>query len=1021
MTTGPPHDRRPDAARLGLRRGLDRLAAGDPPAARRLLDYAHRCDPDDHVAAMARAQLLLRQGDPAAAPAFQALAEASDLREAWFGLAAALLDAGQVEPAQAALAAALARHAPSRDEAVLACCDRIAAAGGDAAGWCGLTGDGMLVMTPVRSGPLAATLDGVPVALPAVAIPHQRIAVRLPEGWRAAAALDVALAGTALFGSPLRPATIGRSAGFVAAREGGIEGWARLRADADVEVALTLESVEPVPRVLRVGAAGFRLEAASLPAGLIALRGPDGRELLGSPLDPAAEARAAAAVARAAAASRGGRRPAEAAAVAEAAPAWADLRASAPAIGTGMPPADVVIAVHDGGAAVLACLASVLPSLPAGSRAIVVDDASTDPVLVGHLRDFAAAGRIRLLRRGQQGGFPAAANAGLRAARGRDAVLLNSDTLVAPGWLEGLRAAAYAAADIGSATPFSNDATILSFPCPAASANPVPDQEAVRRLARLAAAANGAGVVEIPTGVGFCLYLKRDCLAEVGLLREDAFAQGYGEENDFCLRARHLGWRHVAATGVYVGHVGAASFGAAFGPARRALLARNLAVLNRLHPGYDALIAAHGASDPLAPARRRIAALRWRQAALEGGAPAREAAAGSVVLVSHDQGGGVARRVAERCRAIRDGGRRPIVLRPAVDAAGARIAGGVVVSDGAAPDDAAPDYHDLVYRLPDEVEELAALLGPDRPQALEVHHLLGHHPSVAGLAARLGVPLDVHVHDYHWFCPRIALVGRERRYCGEPDLAACAECVADAGSHLEEAIAVGDLVARSAALLGGARRVVAPSADCAGRLRRHFPGLRPTVKPWEDDAALPEPAAARPLSGPALRVLVPGAIGIEEGYDLLLGCARDAARRQLALCFVVVGHTIDDSRLWDTGAVAVTGPYAEAEAEALILAQGADLGFLPSLWPETWSYALSAMWRAGLDVAVFDLGTPAERVRATGRGWVLPLGLAPGAVNNALLAGIASREAWRRAGVPSSTRHAVPRSRAERSTAEATS
>ena len=466
MNAGPRGDRQEGAARLGLRRGLDRLAAGDLAAARRLLDYAHRCDPDDRAAAMARAQLMLRQGDPAAVPAFRALAESADLREAWFGLAAALLDAGLTEPAQAALAAALARHAPSRDEAVLACCDRIAAARPDAVGWCGLTGEGMLVVTPACPGPLAATLDGVPVALPAAAVPGQRVAVRLPEAWRAAVALDVHLAGTALVGSPLRPAAIGRVEGFVAAREGGIEGWARLPADADAEVALTLELAESVPRVLRVGSAGFRLEAASLPAGLIALRGPDGRELLGSPLDPGAEARAAAAVAQAAAARRGGRRPAEAVAFAEATPAWADLRGPAPAVGTSDPPADVVIAVHDGGDAVLACLESVLPTLPAGSRAIVVDDASTDAGLVGHLRDLAASGRIRLLRRGQQGGFPAAANAGLRAARGHDAVLLNSDTLVAPGWLEGLRAAAYAATDIGSATPFSNDATILSFPEP---------------------------------------------------------------------------------------------------------------------------------------------------------------------------------------------------------------------------------------------------------------------------------------------------------------------------------------------------------------------------------------------------------------------------------------------------------------------------------------------------------------------------------------------------------------------------
>ncbi len=441
---------------------------------------------------MARAQLLLRQGDPAAVPAFRALAEAADLREAWFGLAAALLDAGETEPAQAALAAALARHAPSRDEAVLACCDRIATARSDAVGWCGLTGDGMLLMAPARAGPLAATLDGAPIRLPAAAVPGQRIAVRLPEGWRAAAALEVALGGTALLGSPLRPAAIGRVEGFVAAREDGIEGWARLPADADAEVALTLESAESAPRVLRVGSAGFRLEAAALPAGSVALRGPDGRELLGSPLDPGAEARTAAAVARAAAAARGGRRPVEAAWFAEAVPAWADLRGPTPgrsagagtASATGAPPADVVIAVHDGGAAVLACLASVLPTLPAGSRAIVVDDASTDPALAARLHELAASGRIRLLRRARQGGFPAAANAGLRAARGHDAVLLNSDTLVAPGWLEGLRAAAYAAADIGTATPFSNDATILSFPAPAREPGAGPGR---------GAAAGGAG------------------------------------------------------------------------------------------------------------------------------------------------------------------------------------------------------------------------------------------------------------------------------------------------------------------------------------------------------------------------------------------------------------------------------------------------------------------------------------------------------------------------------------------------
>ena len=42
-------------------------------------------------------------------------------------------------------------------------------------------------------------------------------------------------------------------------------------------------------------------------------------------------------------------------------------------------------------------------------------------------------------------------------------MLLNSDTLVAPGWLEALRAVAYSAPDIGTVTPLSNDATIVTY------------------------------------------------------------------------------------------------------------------------------------------------------------------------------------------------------------------------------------------------------------------------------------------------------------------------------------------------------------------------------------------------------------------------------------------------------------------------------------------------------------------------------------------------------------------------------
>ena len=138
--------------------------------------------------------------------------------------------------------------------------------------------------------------------------------------------------------------------------------------------------------------------------------------------------------------------------------------------------------------------------------------------------------------------------------------------------------------------------------------------------------------------------------------------------------------------------------------------------------------------------------------------------------------------------------------------------------------------------------------------------------------------------------------------------------------------------------------------------------------------------------GQRRRVAIIGAIGTEKGYDVILDCARDAARRDLPLEFVIIGYTHDDVRLIATGRAEITYRFAPEKAVAEITAQGADIAFIPSIWPETWCFALSDAWAAGLKAAVFDIGTQAERVRATNNGWVLPLALPPLAINNTLTA-----------------------------------
>ena len=75
-----------------------------------------------------------------------------------------------------------------------------------------------------------------------------------------------------------------------------------------------------------------------------------------------------------------------------------------------------------------------------------------------------AKGAFSLFENAVNLGFVGTVNLGMQKHEGRDVVLLNSDTLVADGWLDRLITAAYSEKNIATVTPFSNNASIVSFP-----------------------------------------------------------------------------------------------------------------------------------------------------------------------------------------------------------------------------------------------------------------------------------------------------------------------------------------------------------------------------------------------------------------------------------------------------------------------------------------------------------------------------------------------------------------------------
>ncbi len=943
MLLAPWLDRDPETARAvaSARAAIERH---DWARAEDLIEYAQRRAPNDGTLTFALAELSLLAGKPRAAEIFAFLVEKSGWGEAWRRLAVSLARWGDMAAARRALQRALAENAPPPDTAFAAAAAMIAGDGG----WCGLDNAGFVSVPGICAKDMIL-LDGAKAS-------GKRAAGRgwqLADGWQQAAQLRVLRGGRDVIGSPVDVQRVIRVEGFVAAVAGGIEGWCWLPGEpwrAPRIWANGHELTADLPAGGRNGdfpfaePRGFAVAAARVAewGGRVDVIGLHGRRLYGSPLMPAAESASAAVVARALRA----RFPLEGAPVGD---DYAFFSVQADVVGpmAAHPMPDlalrrvlVVVPVYLGRQVTLDCLASVLAARSALEDVLVVVDGSPDRGLVDELREWADAGGFDIDVQTLNRGFPATANLGLRAAAGRDVVLLNNDTLVPPGWIADLRAALYSAGDIGTATALSNAATIFSYPS-VDKVNAIPDLERTVALAELARAVNFGVAVDVPTAHGFCVYIRAECLSDTGLLREDVFGQGYGEENDFSLRARHLGWRHVAAAGCFVGHREGVSFGAA----KKELTRRNLAVLNRLHPGYDRLIGQWELGEPLLDARRRMDVQRWRQDQAN-----REA----VLIITHDRGGGVARHVLERAAEIEAQGLRAVVVRPVEHRVG--------VSAG---------DKDVYPNLLFDAEELVEFLRGCAVAWGEIHHFLGHG---GGLVERLLAEFpvyDVIVHDYAWYCPRITLTAREDRYCGEPDLRQCAFCVVDHGTNLEEDISPADLHARSLKQLKAARAVIAPSADTAKRYARRF-GIKVSIHAWEDETApLRLRAMTKPV-GSVRRVAIVGAISFQKGFDLLLQAARFVALKKLPLEFVVVGFTADDDRLLATGVVRITGFYQEGDAAAVIAAQDADFAFLPAQWPETWSYVLTQIWQAGLPVIALDLGAPAERIRARQGGLVVP-------------------------------------------------
>lgn len=588
-------------------------------------------------------------------------------------------------------------------------------------------------------------------------------------------------------------------------------------------------------------------------------------------------------------------------------------------------------------------------------RLILIEDCSTDARVRPFLQDWVqarAGGQdITLIENPENRGFIRSVNDGLtQAMRHRDGqegpvVLLNSDAFVPAAWASRLVRPMQIHDAVASVTPMSNDAEIFSCPAICVKTDLAPGQlDAIDAVAHQFHPE--ALLTEMPTGVGFCMALSRDWLAQVPQL-DTAFGRGYGEEVDWCQNVRRLGGRHLALPGLFVEHRGGESFGSA---EKRALVARNNEIVASRYPDYDAEVQAFIRADPLVTARLALG-LAWAGSHAPGTAVP--------VYLAHSMGGGAETYLQDRIAAALAKGRPVVVIR----VGGARrwqielnAPGGITRGS---TDDTAFMLR-LLALLPRKQVIYSCGVGDPDPMSL---------PEVlCTLSAGAGDRAELLFHDYFPLSPSYTLLDGDGVYRGpvtptRRDLAH--QPIRADGTRGP----VADWQAAWRKLALRADSLTVFSQDSAVQVRTVWPNLagKITVQPH----ALPHtPPVLHPPDGAAQVIGVLGNIGYQKGAAVLQALAQRLEAVPDAR-LVLIGNI--DPAYSLPKSVPVIGDYRPQDIADLARRHGVSHWLIPSIWPETFSYTTHEVLATGLPVLAFDLGAQGEAVHAAPNGRIIRL------------------------------------------------
>lgn len=619
------------------------------------------------------------------------------------------------------------------------------------------------------------------------------------------------------------------------------------------------------------------------------------------------------------------------------------------------PPTAIVVPIFNAFEAVSECLNALAKHVSEQTAVLLLDDCSTDPRIPALLQSFAKRPGWKMCRNEQNLGYTCSINKGIAMFPGSDIVLLNSDTMVTERWLENMRYCAYARSNVATVTALSNNAGAFSAP-EIGVHNPVPSHLTQDQFAREIVHAGEGHLLEIPTGNGFCMYIRRAALTTFGNFDEKKFPRGYGEENDFCMRAVRSGWVNLLCDKAYVFHKRSQSFQGE----KSALMEAGSLQVNSDYPEYRFLTRCFRNVE--------FSYMRYRARKASIQATAHQSLQRILYVIS-TQTGGTPQTNLDLMMAMK-GRYHCYLLR--CDASTLTLS---QLVDG----ELQPiETHKLLRTIDpishrsDEYDRVVLdILYRYSISLLHIRHVAWHSLGLAQAARSISIPVIYSVHDFYTVCPSVNLVDGNNQYCAGRCTEGKGECRSDLWARDSLPPLRNSFIHRWRGMFNefmqSCDRFVTTTAAAADIFCETYPEARPHMKviPHGRDFATCLKNDRKYTPGTRIRVLVPGNISITKGALLIKQMAE--LDKEARFEFHILGKAAPMIR--NIGVH--HGEYARSTFSEKVSSIAPHIGIVLSIWPETYCHTLTEMWSCGVPVFGIDLGAVGERIRASGAGWLI--------------------------------------------------